>query len=260
MLSLEKKAHVRSRQLINLPYARIDATLDTTERFVDEYETGSVPLIVWFDYEWQDWERQLLESCDLLKKLPPMSIFKITLTGKTGWLGGKNSADPLVFQAEKLSELFADYGPFTAGQINEDSICKTLYTICRRVVADAVPDTQEKAVRTLAAYEYNDGTPVLTLTMIIGPLSGIRELVRKGDLRNWPFAVLNWRGLKRIDVPSLGLRERLAVDRLMPDADARTVVKRLKLRLGEDYRESVNAMANYIEFYRYVPQLLRVAL
>src|SRR6266516_3708890 len=151
MLNLELKPHVRSRQLINRPYARINATLDTTERFVDDYETGSVPLIVWFDYEWQDWEQQLSESCDLLKKLPPMSIFKITLTGKTGWLGGENSEDPLVVQAEKLSETFGDYGPFTAGQINEDSICRTLYWICRKIIADAVPDAQEKAVRTLAA-------------------------------------------------------------------------------------------------------------
>ena len=88
MLSLEKKPHVRSRQLINRPYARINATLDTTEEFVDDYEPGNVPLIVWFDYEWQDWRQQLLESCGLLNKLPPMSIFKITLTGKTAWLGG----------------------------------------------------------------------------------------------------------------------------------------------------------------------------
>ena len=260
MLSLELKPHVRSRQLINRPYARINPTLDTTERFVDNYETGRRPLIVWFDYEWQDWKEQLLESCDLLKKLPPMSIFKITLTGKTKWLGGEGSQDPFVFQAEKLSELFNDYGPFAAAEINEDSICTTLYRLCRQIIADAVPDAREKAVRTLAAYEYNDGTPVLTVTMVTGPLNNIQELVRNAALENWPFAVLNWRTLKKIDVPSLGLRERLAVDRLMPDADARTVVRRLKLRLGENYYESVRAMANYIEFYRYVPQLLRVAI
>ncbi len=260
MLSLEVKPHVQSRQLINRPYARIQPTLDSTETFVDGYETGNIPMIVWFDYEWQAWKQQLLESCDLLQKLPPMSIFKITLTGKTDWLGGVAAKDPLLIQAKELSAMFDDYGPFEPGQINENSICKTLYRICRRIIADAIPDAKEKSVRTLAAYEYNDGTPVLTVTMITGPLASIRELVRKADLKNWPFAVLNWRALKKIDVPSLGLRERLAVDRLLPDADARAVIKRLKLRLGSDYRESVNAMANYVEFYRYVPQLLRVSL
>lgn len=260
MMSLELKKHVRTRQLVNLPYSRIELTLDSTETFVDKYETGNVPLIVWFDYERQNWKQQLSESCELLQKLPAMSIFKITLTGKTDWLGGEGEKDPLAFKAGKLSSIFNDYGPFDPGQMNEQSICKTLYGICRRAIADAVPDTQEKGVRTLASYEYNDGTPVLTITTIIGALAAIRNLVRKADLRAWPFALLNWKEPKKIDVPSLGLRERLAVDRLLPDADARTVVIRLKLRLGKDYRESVKAIDNYLEFYRYVPQFLRVSL
>lgn len=268
MLSLEIKPNVRSRQLINRPYARIRPTLDSTSTFVEEYETGNVPLIVWFDYEWQDWEEQLLESCELLTKLPPMSIFKITLTGKTEWLlrGASRdllalaSRDPLAACARRLSEMFNDYGPFGPADVNEESICRTLYGICRRAIADAVPDTDDRIVRTLAAYEYNDGTPVLTLTMVVGSRAAILDLIQRSELGNWPFAVLDWRPLKKIAVPSLGLRERLAVDRLLPDADARTVVKRLKLRLGENYRESVRAMANYVEFYRYVPQLLRVSL
>jgi len=260
MVSLEKHASVQSRQMINRPFARIKPTLDTTEEFVAGYETESVPLIVWFDYEWQDWRQQLTESCALLKKLPPMSIFKITLTGKTEWLGGEGTADPLVAKAEKLSEIFENYGPFGAGDIWEERICRTLYRICRRAIAEAVPDTYAKSVRTLAAYEYSDGTPVLTVTMIVGPLTAIRELLQKRELKDWPFAVRNWRGLKKIDVPPLGLRERLAVDRLLPGADARTVMRRLKLRLGKSYGESVRAMANYIEFYQYVPQLLRVSL
>lgn len=260
MMSLEKKKHVRSRQLLNLPCSRIELTLDSTETFVDEYETGNVPLIVWFDYEWQDWRQQVSESCELLQKLPPMSIFKITLTGKTDWLGGDGERDPLASKAEKLSSLFNDYGPFEPGQMNESSIGKTLFGICRRAIADAVPDTEQKGVRTLASYEYNDGTPVLTITMIVGALAAIRNSVHEADLKSWPFALLDWTEPKKIEVPSFGLRERLSVDRLLPDADARTVVKRLKLRLGKNYWESVKAIENYLEFYRYVPQFLRVSL
>jgi hypothetical protein len=260
MLSLEVKPHVRSRQVINRPYSRITLSLDSTEAFVGKYSTGNIPLIVWFDYEWQDWKQQLEESCDLLPKLPPMSIFKITLTGRTEWLGGQGERYPMLARAEKLSEVFGDYGRFSHRQIDEDSVCGTLYYICRRAIGDAVPDSQQKCVRTLAAYEYNDGTPVLTITMVVGALSAIKKLVETAGLTKWRFAVLNWREPKRIAVPFLGLRERLAVDRLMPDADPRTVVKRLRLRLSADYRESVEAIANYIEFYQHVPQFLRVTV
>jgi hypothetical protein len=259
MVSLETKKHVRTRQVINLPYSRIDLTLDSTRRFVDKYSTGNIPLVVWFDYEWQDWKGQLSESCDLLQKLPLFSIFKLTLTGKTDWLGTGGS-DPLRVKADKLGAMFADYGPFEPSEVNQDSICRTLYSICRRAIAQAVPDTGRRAVRTLAAYEYNDGTPVLTITMIVGPLNDIRRIVADAALPDWPYAVLNWRTPKNIDVPHLGLRERLAIDKLMPDADARAIVKRLKLRLSDNYWSSVQAINNYKEFYKYVPQFLRVSL
>jgi hypothetical protein len=156
--------------------------------------------------------------------------------------------------------MFADYGPFDSSQVNEQSICTTLYGICRRAIAEAVPDTYHRAVRTLAAYEYNDGTPVLTITMIVAPLRDVRVLVRAADLAHWPYAVLNWRRPKNIAVPYLGLRERLAIDKLMPDADARTVVRRLKLRLSDNYWDSVLAISNYMEFYQYVPQFLKVSV
>jgi hypothetical protein len=250
---------VRTRQVINLPYSRIALTLDSTRKFVDKYSTGNIPLLAWFDYEWQDWKNQLSESCDLLQKLPLFSIFKLTLTGKTDHLGNSGS-DPLLTKAKTLSAMFADYGPFDSSQVNEQSICTTLYGICRRAIAEAVPDTYHRAVRTLAAYEYNDGTPVLTITMIVAPLRDVRVLVRAADLAHWPYAVLNWRRPKNIAVPYLGLRERLAIDKLMPDADARTVVRRLKLRLSDNYWDSVLAISNYMEFYQYVPQFLKVSV
>jgi hypothetical protein len=256
MVSLEIKSHVRTRQVLNLPYAGIALTPDSTTEFVDKYRTGNVPLIVWFDYEWQAWRAQLSESCDLLQKLPSWSMFKLTLTGKTDWLGG--GSDPLRVRADKLSAMFADYGPFEADQLGQESICTTLYGICRRAIAEAVPDTAQRAVRTLAAYEYNDGTPVLTITMIVGPLKDIQNLV-EAALSDWPYSVLNWRTPKNIDVPHLGLRERLAIDKLMPDADARAIVRRLKLRLSDNYWDSVRAINNYKEFYKYVPQFLRVS-
>ena len=95
--------------------------------------------------------------------------------------------------------------------------------------------------------------------MIVAPLTDIRRIVVDAALSDWPYAVLNWRKPKNIDVPHLGLRERLAIDKLMPDADGRDVVRRLRLRLSDDYWGSVRAINNYKEFYQYVPQFLRVS-
>jgi hypothetical protein len=257
MVSLEIKEHVRSRQRINQPHSQIDLTLNSTSDFVEDYQTGRKPLIVWFDYEWPDWKLQISESCELLQKLPQMSIFKITLSGKTDWLGG-NPNDPLPERAKLVTEMFSDYGDFTPADINENSVCDTLYKILHKAVADAVPDTAKRAVRTLASYQYNDGTPILTVTMIIGQLAKINEIANK--LQKWPFADLNWNKPKQIAIPSLSLREKLAVDRLLPNASAKNVVKKLKFQLAEKYADSVEVIGNYIQFYGHVPQFLRVTL
>src|SRR5690349_13178826 len=112
MTSLEIREEVRTRQQINQPHSRIELTLDSTTDFVSKYQPARTPLIVWFDYEYADWKQQLVESCSLLQKLPPMSLFKITLPCSTRWLAGDDQKDPLSAKAEKLSSVFSDYGPF----------------------------------------------------------------------------------------------------------------------------------------------------
>jgi hypothetical protein len=100
----------------------------------------------------------------------------------------------------------------------------------------------------------------MTVIMIVGPPKPIAEIIEKSELKRWPFADLNWRGTKTIAVPALSMREKLAVDQLLPDASARKVVAKLKFRLAADYDKCIEAMENYVQFYRHVPQFLRVTL
>lgn len=263
MTSLEIKRHVRSRQRINQPHSRVDLNdlkPSSTTDFVEEFERGRTPLIVWFDYEWPDWKTQISESCDLLRELPSMSVFKITLSGRTKDLVKGNAADPLVEVAETFNETFGAFGPFSAADVNSAHICNTLYRICRRAIAEAIPDSKSRCVRTLASYQYNDGTPILTITMIVGPIAKIEDVIGRVQLDKWPFSDLNWHGTKEINVPSLSWREKLAVDQLLPDASARTVLRKLKLQLTEKYDDSIKVMENYVQFYRHVPQFLRVSV
>jgi hypothetical protein len=259
MMSLEVHPHVKTRQVMNRPHSRVTLTLQSTTQFVSSFQPGRAPLIVWFDYEWPNWKDQIAESCDLLRQLPQLSLFKITLSGKTDWLDEGSPADPMVHRAEKLTSMFGDYGTFTAAQVNKQSICQTLYSIFHRAVAHAVPDSANRCVRTLASYQYDDGTPILTITLILGPLRKLEDITSGAHLRTWPFSDLEWKGPKQISVPHLSLREKLAVDSLLPDATPRKVLKKLRFRLCKDYAECFQAMQSYVQFYRHVPAFLRVS-
>jgi hypothetical protein len=259
MTSLEVKEHVFSRQRINQPHSQVRLTLDSTTDYVEHHRKGPGPQLVWFDYEWQDWRNQIAESCDLLRQLPLFSIFKISLSGKTDWLV-ESTNDPLPLRAQKLQDLFPDSGPFEENQITREHICDTLYQICHRAIADAVPDSHARSVRTLAAYWYDDGTPMLTITLLIAPITDIEALIDDCNLRKWPFADIEWSGAKNIAVPHLSVREKLAIDRLLPRANTRTVLKKLKVRFDEEYWKSYRTLSNYIRFHRHVPAFMRVSI
>jgi hypothetical protein len=183
-----------------------------------------------------------------------MSIFKLTLPGAVTWLGGKDNAE----NAERLSQMFQDYGPFDERQVFRKAISQTMYKVCRRSIGDAIPDSRRRCVRSLASYYYDDGTPVLAITMIVGPLEQVDII--SNELSSWPFADVNWAGPKRIAIPSLSMREKLAIDRLLPDASARTIVNKLRLRLDKNYPKSIEAIANYVDLYRHAPQFVRITI
>lgn len=258
--SLETEPHVLSRQRINLPCSRIRLTLDSTTVFVRRYIARTKPQIVWFDYEWPDWKKQLSECNDLIRNLSPMSIFKVTLSGKTKDIPIASNKDPQAKYAEWFNETFADYGQFTPDMMGEKKICRTLFGILNRSIAETILDSKARCVRTLASYEYNDRTPILTVTMIIGSRKEIGDVLTKAKLEEWPFSGLIWRKPKRIDVPDLSLRERLAANKLLPDGTPESVLRKLKLKLSDTHAESVEKMKSYVEFYRHVPQFLRLTL
>jgi hypothetical protein len=255
MISLELNKFVLTRQLMNQPHSCVTLTSQSTRQFTDNLKLVGTPHIVWFDFEWPAWDEQIVECCDLLQKLPPMSILKVTLPASTQWLGGGKTS---VEKAERLSKMFADYGPFTGGDLGKGVVPATLYSIYRRAIAAAVPDTKRRSVRSIASYSYSDGTPILTATLIVGPNERIAAAIE--HIKGWAFSDINWRGPRKIDVPALSIREKLAVDRLLPDAHARTIINKLGLRFANEYHESIEKMSNYVDVYPHVPQFLRVPI
>jgi len=249
MISLEIDGSVVTRQRINCPNSAVTLTSRSTTDFVETFVFNENPLIVWFDYTTAAWAEQISECCKLLQKLPALSLFKVTLSGA----GDKKAA------LEKLRTNFASFGQFDETDVYRDNIYKTLYSLLRQAIAQAIPDSEELCVRSLASYNYDEGTPILTVTMIVGPLDTIESIVNEA-LAAWRFADINWKGPKQIGVPNFGIRERLAIDQLLPASNAQEILDQLKLQLAPTHPESLRQMESYLEFYRQVPQFLRVSL
>lgn len=261
MISLEIARHVLTRQKLNMPHTCVDLTLDSTADFAEGYRTGRRPLLIWFDYTQLEWKAQYSECCTLIGKLPPMSIFKVTFACSTAKLGGGREQDPLAIKATRLSEMFPGLGPFATEDLSRNMFPATMYRIFRKIIAESVPDTKHRVVRSLAGFHYDDGTPILTITLIVGKPKPLDKLVANRSLKNWPYADLDWAGPpRRIDIPHLSLRERLAIDQLLPSAKGRTILRKLKLRLVPKDEDAEKILDGYVEFYRHIPQFLRMAV
>lgn len=251
MTSLETKRSVRNRQKFNLPHCRVDTTEKSTARFVGEYE-GKEPLIAWFDYSSPDWVEQVHEFCDLVHKAPSLSIVKATLACNSRSSGPLRSGG-LAERAKRLTAMFGDYGPFSEEEVRSENFPLTMHAILRQAIGARLGDSVEHAAATLASFIYDDGTPILTVSLVIGKRAEIDTLMASSKLDNWEFAGLDWSEPIIIDVPILTLRERLAIDQHLPDASIKEILESVKLAIAGDLVSTKRALKQYVTFHRYVP-------
>ncbi|HEY0864558.1 MAG TPA: O-methyltransferase [Lacunisphaera sp.] len=261
MISLDRYPHVIRRQKFNQPHCRIELLKKSTGRWVEQFNAlkSKGPLIVWFDHSKDEWREQLKEVSDLLPKLPPMSILKISLTCHPNAL--KKGASGVVDRAEKLREIFPDMIDFTGDDTRDDTLYKTLKNIYAEVVGPIFADTPIMTFRPLAFYHYRDTTPMLTITGIVGPANKLQRMIQSAKLDRWSFATLDWRNDPLIvSIPDLGIRERMAIDRMLPDASAKKILRELRLALAEKREESLEIIEAYARFSKHTPLFIKAAI
>jgi hypothetical protein len=258
MTSLETEPHVVARQKFNRPHCRITLTNESTGQFAERYVPGSDPLVVWFDYTKQDWDKQIRECCELIPKLPNGSVFKVSFKSTPNSLYDGPSLDKPTERARILGEMFGAYGPFSPDDLHFKNFPKTLLHIFKRAIKRTLGDTDAFVVHPLASFLYSDGTPMVTITVLVGSREMVDSLLVKSGLKLWPYSDLVWAGPRIINIPNLSLRERLAIDRYLPDKDVETIVSRLKLSLAKEKDETLDILRRYVDFAKHVPQFLRV--
>ncbi len=260
MISLEQEGHVLKRQKFNLPNSRTLLTPQVTTDFANAYQTGKNPLLVWFDYTRHNWRDQITESCDLLKKLPDFSIFKITIPCNLSKWNTRDSGDKVPeARLKNLNDNFTAFGPFSAADVTNKNFRLTMYRICRRAFLDAIPDSLSRVCRPLSAYTYDDGTPILTVSVIVGTPDGIRKSIRTSQLGQWPYSRIRWGTPIDIDIPDLSVREHQAIERLLPDTGAAKIHDRLKLSFAQGRGNSLKILSNFVKFSKHAPHFVKLS-
>lgn len=266
MISLEMETNVHIRQKFNMPNSCVDIGDEpvSSSEFITRYDFEN-PSLIWLDYAIpSDLNKQLNEIADMISKLKPKDIFKITLNANPDSLGRDyKSPDPKPFRLAKLkSRLTEDYCPVNL-EVDDVSFKKypaVLLKAIQRAINVGLSGRKDIQIQPLATFIYKDGQQMLTFTGIV--LANQEEdkkiFFEKSRIEAWPFFDGSWETLRNISVPTMSLRERMFIEERLPFGTEQHIKDQLGFYLGEDEEEASENLKNFIEYYKVVPWYSKV--
>jgi len=265
MFSIERNANSLARQQFNKPASCIRFIPKESRDFVSEYKDYS-PVIVWLDYTEPKWAEQLEEAATMARQVAPNSILKITLACRPSALGrppvGEDGSEGDIrkHRLEKMQQIFGDLMPVDAQLQDVDT--KLFPFLMARIVKASMqrvfsPQSDSECLP-IALYTYDDGTPMLTVSLLIGLKKKLQRIRKKSRLDDWPFFSRNWDSVISINTPDLTLKERIFITEHLPDSTPEEIQEKLGFHLADTAKESLKVMRNYIKYHHRLPFFLKV--
>lgn len=278
LISLDGEADVVDRQLFNLPVECVTCLHRTTKQFVDQFwpelarigydEDANV--VVWFDYtEPRRLGEQVQEFQALLPMLNEGDVVRITVNANPSAiyetnsrnLGRRETAEEA--QSERFSRLrnrLADLTPPDAAA--DDMTRERLPLVIARsfslAALGALPPRSPTEFVPVSIVRYADGQQMLSITGVLIKRGTRAEFLKTTGLRDWDFFSRSWVNVHVIDVPYLTLRERLFLERLLPNMSARKMRQKLPFLFDGDPKRTLDVLAQYKKHYRYYPHFHHV--
>ncbi|BBQ31075.1 O-methyltransferase [Aeromonas caviae] len=260
MISIEQNENVKRRQEFNRPLSCItipDRSYSSTE-FIDQHDFTKKS-IVWLDFvRFNDIESQLHDLHTLVSKLADGDIFKVTMNANSSNLGNPDSKDIDLnsFRLDKAKEIITeDYFPedISVDDMTHRRFPSVLLKSIKRAAYKGLSASHELRVVPLSAFVYEDGQKMISATAIILNVNEAENFFESTKFRNWQYYAEDWNALRNISLPSLSVRERLEIERMLPGADCQQITNTLGYYIGGEKVEADLHMNNFIDYYRSFP-------
>ncbi|MDX6913592.1 O-methyltransferase [Pectobacterium carotovorum] len=266
MISIEGEANVHKRQQFNKPLSCINLgdRPEMSGDFINRYNFDD-KTIIWLDYASpSDLNSQLNELVNLITKLKPKDIFKITLNANPESLGKEpGTRDPRPFRYQKLNDILTDsFLPVesTESDVSFKKYPALLINAVKRAVENGLRGRSDIRIHPLTGFVYKDGQQMVTLTAIVLDNSDEEEakFLNYSRIRNWPFYAGEWIKPKDINVPVMSLKERIHIESLLPEASVDNIHEELGFFIGPNSAGANIDLNNFIEYYKVVPWYSKV--
>lgn len=264
LFSFDMDSDIVQRQLFNRP---------TATTICEEMLSGALPskidelsskfskttnLVVWLDYTAPGARRkQLQELIEVLGKLQPNDILKITLNSHLPTLGPgegelkKEGFDSVKeFRLEKLKRQLSDFVPTDQEVFDAEEFPLALSNCIGLAVSKAESQSSEVCFVPELITTYQDGHRMMTVT--IRACRPDEKSVCPIELKEWQFRASDWSDMNYIEAPDLSTKERLRIDQYL-NKSPRYILERLNFSPASNHDESLKVIKSYKRLHRYYP-------
>jgi len=268
MTSLEANLQTFRRQKFHRCTKNLKLLNQTLSSFLETY-TGDERAVFWLDYPDLHPER-IQEFQTVLRLVGDDSIVKITLKACHDDLPDELLSRVPAFEwnvgevcARYLAEFKAKYDAIlpptvTYDQLRRGQFPELLQNILQIAAQRTLPIGCGRAFQPLHSCFYSDHTQMYSLTGVVCRDAAAKEYQRR--FANWPVRNLRWANPKRIDVPVLSVKERIFLERHLPEK--RPTGRGLRRVLGYNIANGVPAsqrqLLQYATFFKYYPYFAKV--
>ncbi|HKQ49895.1 MAG TPA: O-methyltransferase [Phycisphaerae bacterium] len=269
LVSIESDHHTFRRQKFHRPSKRIRLVRKSLSDFIAEM-SDSGPSIFWLDYIDNTYAR-FDEFMKLLSQVGERSIVKVTLRAEMqDWrLNTEEKEKALSKEVADLLEKrfledfriqYSNVAPTAVepSMFRENRFPKLLQDMLQIAAEKALPAGTGLIFQPLASTRYSDKTQMLSLVGIVCSPGDRNEISDR--LKTWRFANLDWSDPALISLPVLSIKERLHLDKYLPETkpDGKSLVKALGYNVDDDRKSSVEMMAQYSACHSHYPHFARV--
>jgi len=259
MISVEENEEIYKRQLFHAPCRGNRLKLKHTDfsSFLATYACGDKKSIFWLDYtglEYSNFEEFMI----VLGMVPSGSIIKITLRCHPDDFQDSAVAEQEKKQAEFCSkfESILPAGCVGPPLLFED-FAKLLQDMVQISAQKMLPSGFPLRFLPICSFCYADGVGMFTLTGVV--CLGNEVTALRAAFNSWHLRNLDWSNPRVIDVPMLSTKERLHLQRLLPQEKnaGRILRNALGYLIDMDIAKTESRLQHYSDFQAYFPYFMK---
>jgi hypothetical protein len=214
MMSIERDQIGYQRSVFNCPLSCIKVIRGESGLVIPTLELQDVPCLAWLDYDGSVGDSAIGDIGKLVARCAPNSIVIVTLNAKKDELPTMDERGEPITEEESLRRIAGDLVPTPLPQqrLQRANYPKLLCEILMNQLRSATVNSgRRESFIPLFDLAYSDGTPMVTVG---GILATAENQANIGQLVDSP----DWQGIvsETISIPPLTVKEKLALDRMMP--------------------------------------------